>query len=106
MRFDVDINVAGIVVSDSLEWLAHRVDPKKRIYSSFNDCLIPFYECMFTRIGLWSPFYDFEVVVLKYLKISSSQFYLGSWAFMKVFQLFAEKNPRNLSSDYSLICPT
>lgn len=51
---------------------------EKRICSSFEDCMIEFYECLFTRIGLWLPFSDFEVVILNYLQVAPSQLHLGS----------------------------
>lgn len=76
---EVAMNVARIMVGDPLEWLTLLVEPKKRICISFDDCVISFYECMFTRIRLWLPFNDFEVVVLKYLKFALSQHYPGSW---------------------------
>lgn len=60
------MNAVGIMVGDPLEWLALLVSWEKGICSSFDDCVVPFYECLFTRIGLWLPFFKFEVVVLKY----------------------------------------
>lgn len=44
------IDESVIMVGDHLEWLTLLLEPKKRICSSFNDCVIPFYECMFKII--------------------------------------------------------
>lgn len=52
------IDVDGIMVGDTLKWLALLVDPENRICSSFNDCVILFYKCLFTRIWLYIPFLD------------------------------------------------
>lgn len=66
------IDAAEIFVGDPLKWLALPVEPEKRIFSSFDDCVIPFYESMFKRIGLYFPFFEFEVYVLKYLIVIPS----------------------------------
>lgn len=69
---EVAIGVAGIMDDDLLEWLVLLVELGKRLCSSFDECVIMFYECFFTRIGLRFPFSDFEVAILKYLKVSPS----------------------------------
>lgn len=58
----------------------------KRICSTFEECSIPFYECMFIRINLWLLLSEFELEVLKFQKVSPSQLYPGAWAFIKAFQ--------------------
>lgn len=50
LRIGVAIDVACIMAGDPLEWLALPMGPKKRICNSFDDCAIPLYECVFTRI--------------------------------------------------------
>lgn len=45
-----------IMFGDSLEWSVILVSGEKRIRSSFDDCMILFYECMFTRVGLQQSF--------------------------------------------------
>lgn len=45
-----------IMFGDSLEWSVILVSGEKMIHSSFDDCMIPFYECMFTRVGLRQSF--------------------------------------------------
>lgn len=37
-------------------------------------------------------FSEFELVVLKHLYISPSQLHMGSWAYIRVFQLYTEHN--------------
>lgn len=69
MRSEIVIDDAVIMVGDPLEWLILLVGLKKRICSSFDDCMIPLYECLFTRIRLCLPYYSFKLVVLKHLKV-------------------------------------
>lgn len=72
MNTGTDIIVVDITINDPLYWLVVSVGLEKRICNSFDDYLVPLYECMFSRIGLWLPLFDFEVVVIKHLKVSSS----------------------------------
>lgn len=69
MSIKVVIDVYGIVVGDPLE----------------------------CRFFLWGrirwyvvPFCDFEIVVLKKLKVVNSQLHSESWVSMRIFQLYAE----------------
>lgn len=75
---DVSIYAIRIMFNDPLKWLALPVKLEKRICSSFDDCVISLYECMFTRIRLRLPFSNFEVAVLKHLRVSPSQLHMGS----------------------------
>lgn len=68
---------ANIVVGGPLEWLVLPVSGEKRLCSYFDDRMVPFHECMFTRIGLRWPFSEFEVVVLKHFKVAPSQLHPG-----------------------------
>lgn len=61
---------AEILVGVPSEWLSLLVPGEKRICSSFDECMIPFHECLFTRLKLWFPFSKFEVAILKYLKVA------------------------------------
>lgn len=61
------INVSCVMVNNPLDWSVLLISLEKNICSYFDLCLIPLYEYLFTRIGFWLPFYDFEVVVLKHL---------------------------------------
>lgn len=72
LKIEATIEVVGSVVGDPKNWLALPVDSEIRIYNSFDECTIPLYEFLLTRIGLWLPFSDFEVVVLKHLKVPLS----------------------------------
>lgn len=42
---------ADITVGDPSEWLVLLVLMEKRIFNSFDKCVVPFYEWLFTRIG-------------------------------------------------------
>lgn len=71
-----EIEVIGIMVGDPCDWSVLKMFLEKMMYSSFDECRVPFYETLFTRIGLWLPFSNLNVVVLKHLKISPSQLHL------------------------------
>lgn len=66
------INVVGIMVCDPLDWSVLPMGSENRIYNYFGCCLVLLYECLFTKIGLRLSFSNFEVVVLKQLKVSLS----------------------------------
>lgn len=74
------IDGAGIMVGDPVEWLTLLVDSEKRTWSSFGNCVIPFYKFQFKRIWIRFPFSHFEVVVIKYLICVPSQPHQGLWA--------------------------
>lgn len=78
-EIEVGMDAIGIMVGDPLEWLTLPVGPKKRISSSFDNWVILHYKCLFIRIRLWLHLYDFNVFVLKHLKVSPSHLYLRSW---------------------------
>lgn len=80
MNTEVTIDVDDIMVGDPLDWSVLLVDLKKRICNYLDDCLVSLYEYLFIRIGLWFPFFDFEMVVLKQLKVSPSPLHLGAYA--------------------------
>lgn len=61
-------------------WLVFLMLKDKRMCNSFDDRMVHFNKCIFSRIGLRVPFSEFELVVLNHLKISHSQFHPGSWA--------------------------
>lgn len=50
LNTEAAIDAACIVVGDPLECLVLPRGPEKMISSSFDDCMIPFYECLFTII--------------------------------------------------------
>lgn len=91
------IDAIDIMVDGSLESLALSMGSKKRIRRSFDDCVILFYECLFRRLRIQLPFSDFKVVILKYLKVHPSQLQLGSWAYVRIFQLCVEHKSRKHS---------
>lgn len=93
LNTEAAINASDIVVGNPLEWLAFLVESEKRICSSFD-------ECLFIRIGLRSPFSNFELVALKHLKATPSQLLLGSWMYIRVFQLCVEHKSWKLSLSF------
>ena len=52
----VALGDANIMVGDPSEWSVLPVLGEKRICKSFDDCMVPFYECLFTGIRLRLPF--------------------------------------------------
>lgn len=46
---------ANIEVSSPSDWSVLLVESGKRIYNNFDECFVPFYECLFTQINLWMP---------------------------------------------------
>lgn len=69
------------MVGDSPDMLVLPMNSKSRICSSFDRCSISFQECFSSMVGLWLPLYEFEVVVLKHLKVSPSYIHQGSMGF-------------------------
>lgn len=70
----------------SSEWGALRPIENVRICSKYNECAIPFYEYLFSILGLYFPFIDFEIKVLKHLVVALSQLYPANWTYVKVYQ--------------------
>lgn len=66
-------------------WVVMIPEEYKKICVKYSVCVIPFYECTFSILGLRFPFNDFKVYILNHLMISPSQFDLVSWDFIKVF---------------------
>lgn len=56
----------------SFGWFVFHIPPNKRVCSSFDGCLVPVYECLFSTLGFRIPFNDFEVDVLNHLRIPNS----------------------------------
>lgn len=77
LNTEATIDVIDITVGDPFDWSVLLVGLEKRICISFDNCSFPFYECLFTRIGLRLPFFDIKVAFLKHLKVSLSQLHLG-----------------------------
>lgn len=49
-----------------------------RIYNEYGDCVIPFYECIFSILGLWLSSNVFKMEVLKHLMVASSKLHPAS----------------------------
>lgn len=63
---EVALSDANIMVDDHSKWVVLPLSWKKRICNSCEDCMALFYECLFTRIGIWMPFFQFEAAVVIY----------------------------------------
>lgn len=50
------ISTTDIMVRDPSDWSVLLVDLKRRTWSSHDGCSIPFYECLFTRLGMRMPY--------------------------------------------------
>lgn len=49
------IDAARIMVSNPSKRLVLPLEPEKIICISFDGCVIPLYECLFTQIIMWLP---------------------------------------------------
>ncbi|MED6212515.1 hypothetical protein PIB30_084065 [Stylosanthes scabra] len=56
-------------------------------------------ECMFTRLGVKIPFFEFEQDILLDCKVTPSQLHPNSWAFMRGYQGSTEYNFPDFSED-------
>lgn len=72
------ITSANIKVANPSSWSVFPVNLAERICNSFEECLVPLYEYLFTRLGICLPFLDFEVFVMDRLKVVPSQFHPGN----------------------------
>ena len=44
------------------------------------------YESMLTRLGVFLPFSDFEMDVLRHCRVAPTQLHPNSWGFLKIYQ--------------------
>lgn len=72
MNIETPIDAADIPFRDPMDWLNLFVGLERRICNSFDDCSVMLYECLFIKIGLRLSLSEFEMVVLKHLKVSPS----------------------------------
>ncbi|KAL4287104.1 hypothetical protein AHAS_Ahas19G0152800 [Arachis hypogaea] len=49
------------------------------------------YECLFTKLGIKLPFFDFETNILWTCNVTPSQLHQNSWAFLKIYQLLCQE---------------
>lgn len=68
------------------DWSIYHIESNKRLNSSFRGYLLPFHECLFSRIEFILSFKDLKVGVLNHSRVVPSQLHLVSWACVKVFQ--------------------
>lgn len=90
--FDIMAIVKGdlIKLGSPCDWSVLPVDLKKRIFSCFDRCYVPFDECKFTHLNFRLLFNGSEEALLKPLKITHSQLYLKARTFVNVFQFWCE----------------
>lgn len=55
------VDAANTMVIHPSDWSIILVGIEKRIYNAIDRCLVPFYECIFTKVNLWLPIPKFEV---------------------------------------------
>lgn len=96
------LKVVGIMVENPLEWPDFPISPYKRSY--FDDCMVPLYECLFTRIGIQLTFSDFKVVVLKHFKVLLLSFIRGPRPTRGYSSRVPIINHGSLPLDSSLMC--
>lgn len=105
---EASIDVTEILAGNPLKWSALPVGSDKRISTSFDNYAIPLYECLFTKVGVLLPFSNFQVSVLKNLKVPPSQLHPTSWVYMRTYQLSVEYKSRRsylgLFLTYFTIC--
>jgi len=94
---EAELNQALVLVKPSPEGVPDRsyniakVGVDERICSKAREgstSFIMMYEALFTRIGVYLPFTDFEIGVLNLLEVAPSQLHPNAWGFMKAFQKF------------------
>lgn len=103
---EATIDAARIMVRNSLEWSILLVGSENRICNSFKDWVISLYECLFTRIELWLPFSDFEVVVLNHLKVILPNIIWDLMHSSGYSSCMSSINIGNFPLDYFVICYT
>lgn len=70
LNVETTIAIVDITFSDLLNYFVPLLRSEKMICSFFDGCFVPLYECMFTMIGLWLSFSEFEVTVMKHFPTS------------------------------------
>lgn len=63
------ITSGDIMINNPSDWFLLPVGPTTRIYDSFKGCSVPLYECIFTKLAIHFPFFDFDVVVMDRLRV-------------------------------------
>ncbi|CAI8590874.1 unnamed protein product [Vicia faba] len=66
----------NIIIGDMLNWVILPLGPDVRVCNTFEGCSIPLYECLFNMFGIHLLISNFEVAVLKHLKIPPHNFIL------------------------------
>lgn len=66
----------------------------KRECSQFRGCGFIKYDILNGKLDVSAPFSNFELGMLRHLRVSTSQLHHLSWAFVKVFQVCCEYKGR------------
>lgn len=61
-----------LIVGPSLDWGVLTPGEIERIYSEYDDCVIPFYQCIFSNLSLLLLFNGFEMEFLKHFMVALS----------------------------------
>lgn len=77
LSIKASLNDANIMVGDPLEWLVLLVQWGKMLCSSFDDCMVPFYEFLFAIVFIQLPFSEFEVAILNIWRFPLPSFIRG-----------------------------
>lgn len=67
-----------------------RIPIDKRVCHEFKECYIPFYECIFEKLGVRLPLTTFENEVLYHLRIPPWKLHTCAWDFVRVFKYYYE----------------
>ncbi|MCH88070.1 hypothetical protein A2U01_0008951 [Trifolium medium] len=88
-RYTTDDKLKGAYkkVGNTFSWRVHSVGHGDMIFTTFNRlCGVPMYEFVLQELGVFFPLTDFEVGVLRHLRLAPSQLHPLAWANLKSFQ--------------------
>lgn len=91
------LNEAFLKATPSSDWGALTPTEYERICSKYHDCVIPFYDCTFSVMGVRIPFIAFEIKVLGKLGICE-----GISVLVQIFERKPECDPFISSDSMSL----
>lgn len=87
---EVSLDGTFLDVFPSSDWGILTPSENERICSKYSDCIIPFYKCIFSILGIWMPLNGLEMDVLNHLIVALSQLHPLNWAYIKVFNYWCK----------------